>query len=76
MLYDPFGRPCVNTEVSGTLNVNIVGITIAGATEFRIYAGHPQILNRTTNLWHDIYIENEPVTGDAIFAWDDNPGIA
>ncbi len=68
MLYDAEGRPKLNVEVSG---VNFVG-----GSHVRIYNGKLQLLNITTNLWHDLYIETVSDTGLAVLQWSDNPGVS
>jgi hypothetical protein len=48
-LYDQYGRPVSSFGVPAQIT----------ATEFRIGTnGIPMYKNRTTNLWHEVYVEN------------------
>lgn len=68
MLLDDEGRQKINAHVTG--------ITFAGASGVRIFNGNLQLLNVTTNLWHDLYIETDADTGVATLRWSDNPGVS
>ena len=76
MLYDPFGRPCHNTEVSGTISANIIGITFAGASHIRIKNGRLQLKNDTDNLWYYVYLQNDPGSGQPVFSPADTGEIS
>lgn len=63
MLYDEKGRP--------VLVVYVQGVTFAGATHFRIYAGRPQVLNDTDGQWYDLRLQNDPNSGIPSFGVGD-----
>lgn len=83
LIVDTFGRPVTivgevaiaNLADIGTITFSISGVSFTGSTNFRIMLGYPQLLNITTGLWHDIYIENDPNSGVALLKWSDNPGV-
>lgn len=67
-LYDSYGRPIISIVLTTTM-------TFLGGDKVRIYNGELQLKNRTTLLWHTVYIDND-AGGAAELSWTDNPGIA
>lgn len=63
MLYDEQGRPIINVQVTG--------VEFTGGSGVRIFNGNLQLLNITSNLWHDLYIENDSDTGVPTLRWSE-----